>query len=119
MLKNFSEAITILDEHPSVMGVLILDTEGLILGSSFSDQEQTQLLAPTYLSLMIDIYKHMNTLDEIANQICLVHSKKLVLVQPIYDIILVVYTEKKELDKLQSKIKDAVGILQAIAQPEF
>ncbi|ACF14809.1 hypothetical protein Ctha_2359 [Chloroherpeton thalassium ATCC 35110] len=119
MLKNFSEAIALLDAHPSVTGVLLLDTEGLILGSSLSNQERSELLAPTYLSLMIDIYKHMNALDEIANQVCLVQSKQLVLIQPIYDIILVVYTEKKELDELQSKIKAAVSILKAIAQPEF
>lgn len=116
---NFSEAIALFKDLPSVEGVLITDTDGLVVGSSSFDKDSSSLVAPTMYGMLLEITKQLKKVGENANQVCLVLSKKLIIIQPAYDTMLVVYTQKKNLDALQSRIKSAVDILQSIAKQEY
>jgi predicted regulator of Ras-like GTPase activity (Roadblock/LC7/MglB family) len=115
---NFSEAISQFKDLPSVEGILITDTDGMVVGNAFLDKDLSSLIAPTMYEMLLDITKHMTKVGENANQVCLILSKKLIIIQPVYDTILIIYTQKKNLDLLQSRIKSAVGILQSIARQE-
>lgn len=115
---NFSEAIHLFKDLPSVEGVLIADTDGLVLGSSLFDKDLSSLIAPTMYEMLLDVTKQLKKVGESPNQVCLVLSKKLIIIQPVYDTVLIVFTQKKNLDLLQSRIKSAVDILQRIARQE-
>jgi len=119
MGTNFSDVISEFNGVESIEGVLVVDTDGLVMASSFSDPFFSELAAPLYLKLFSDIHASMKTLDETTNQACLVLNNKLILIQPVFDLILVVYSEKKNLDVLQRKIKSAVLHLQQISKHEI
>ncbi len=119
MGTNFSDVISEFNELDSIEGVLVIDTDGLVMASSFETQGYAESAAPMYLKLISDIHTNMQTLQETTNQVCLVLNEKLVLMQPVFDLILIVYSKKNNLDILQKKIKSAVLLLQQISKHEI
>lgn len=119
MGTNFSDVISEFNELDSIEGVLVIDTDGLVMASSFETQGYAESAAPMYLKLISDIHTNMQTLQETTNQVCLVLNEKLVLIQPVFDLILIVYSKKNNLDILQKKIKSSVLLLHQISKHEI
>jgi predicted regulator of Ras-like GTPase activity (Roadblock/LC7/MglB family) len=119
MEPNFSDVISEFKDLDSTKGIMIIDTQGLVMASSFQDESFSDYAAPLYLKLISSIHTNMKELDETTNQVCLVMNDKLILIQPVFDLILIVYTEKQNLDALQQKIKSAVLLLQQISKHEI
>jgi predicted regulator of Ras-like GTPase activity (Roadblock/LC7/MglB family) len=117
-MKNFSDALAAFDDLTTVEGVLIIDSDALTLGSSFSGEFYLPASAAMH-ALLNDVFRHLFMLNESANQIILVQEKRIILAQPIYDIALIVYSQKTALERLQSRFTAAVKILEKIATPDF
>lgn len=118
-MKNFSDVISLFQDLPSVTGVLLIDGDGLTLAGSLSDKTQMEKISPILHTLLNDIFRHLATLGETTNQICFVQDSQMIIAQPVHDVILIVYTKKKELDLLQSRFSNAVSVLQRIVAPDF
>ncbi len=118
-MKNFSDVISLFQDLPSVIGVLLIDGDGLVLAGSLGDKTQQERYSPILHTLLNDVFRHLATLGETTNQICFVQDSQMIIAQPVYDVILIVYTKKKELDLLQSRFSQAVSVLQRIAAPDF
>ncbi len=118
-MQNFSDVISLFQDLPSVVGVLLVDGDGLTLAGSLGDKAQMESSSPVLHVLLNDIFRHLAMLGETANQICIVQDSRMIIAQPVHDVILVVYTEKKGLDRLQSRFSNAVSILKRITAPDF
>ncbi|KER09167.1 MAG: hypothetical protein HY22_13235 [[Candidatus Thermochlorobacteriaceae] bacterium GBChlB] len=118
-MRNFSEVISLFRGLPSVEGVLLIDSDGLTLVSSFSDKDAHIALSPTFHLLLDGMFKTLETIGESANQVCIVQDARVIFAIPVYDLILVVYSQKQYLAELQAKLHDTAAILQAIAKPNF
>jgi predicted regulator of Ras-like GTPase activity (Roadblock/LC7/MglB family) len=118
-MRNFSEVISLFQELPDVEGVLILDSDGLTLASSFADKEAHITLSPAFHTLLDGVFKNLNLIGESANQLCFIQDSRVIFAIPVYDLIFVVYSQKKNIAALQSKLYDAATVLQTIAKPEF
>jgi predicted regulator of Ras-like GTPase activity (Roadblock/LC7/MglB family) len=118
-MKNFSDVISLFQDLPSVIGVLLIDGDGLVLAGSLGDKEQQERYSPILHTLLNDVFKHLALLGETTNQVCFVQDSQMIIAQPVYDVILVVYTKKTGLDLLQSRFSNAVSVLQRIAAPNF
>jgi predicted regulator of Ras-like GTPase activity (Roadblock/LC7/MglB family) len=119
-MKNFSDVISLFQDLPSVNDVLLIDADGLTLAGSLSNKHQMEKSSPILHALLNDIFKHLAMLGgETTNQICFVQDSQIIIAQPVYDVILIVYTEKRELDLLQPRFSKAVSVLQRIVAPDF
>ncbi|MCS7013023.1 MAG: roadblock/LC7 domain-containing protein [Chloroherpetonaceae bacterium] len=118
-MRNFSEALSLFSDLPSVEGVLIADSDGLTLASSFKSKDAHIALSPIFHSLLDSVFQKLNEIGETANQIFIVQDARLIVVIPIYDVFLLAFSEKKNLDMLQSKLQEAVKIVMSIVKPEL
>ncbi|MFN3344904.1 MAG: roadblock/LC7 domain-containing protein [Chloroherpetonaceae bacterium] len=119
-MQNFSDVTSLFQDLPYVTGVLVVDGDGLTLAGSLGDKATMEAFSPVFHTLLNDIFKHFATLGETTNQVCFVQDSRIIIAQPVYDLILIVYAEKRGLnDALQSRFLKAVSILQRIAAPDF
>jgi predicted regulator of Ras-like GTPase activity (Roadblock/LC7/MglB family) len=118
-MKNFSDVAALFQDLPTVTGVLLIDGDGLTLAGTLGDKATMEQLSPVLHTLMNDIFRHLAMLGETANQICFVQDSRLIIAQPVYDVILVVYSDKTGLEGLQSRFSKAVSVLQRITAPDF
>jgi predicted regulator of Ras-like GTPase activity (Roadblock/LC7/MglB family) len=118
-MNNFSDVTATFQDLPTVAGVLLIDSDGLTLASSFADQHAHIAISPAIHSLLNDTFKNLSLIGETANQVCIVQDRHIIIAQPVYDVILVVYTQKNGLDLLQSRFSSAIKILQRIVAPDF
>ncbi len=119
-MQNFSDVISLFQDLPYVSGVLIVDGDGLTLAGSLGNQATMEAFSPVFHTLINDVFKHFATLGETINQVCFVQDSHIIIAQPVYDLILIIYAEKRSLnDALQSRFSQAVSILQHIAAPDF
>jgi len=116
-MKNFSDIISLFKSVPSVDGSLVVDKDGLTLASSFT--EETNLaLSPALHTLINTLYRGLSQMGEDANQILIVQDERIIIAQPVSDVILFIYSQKANLDLLQSRIGDATSILEDITKSE-
>ncbi len=118
-MENFSDIASLFQDLPSVTGVLLIDADGLALAGSLGGKANMEQFSPTLHVLLNDIFRHLATLGETANQVCFVQDSQLIIAQPVHDVLLIVYSEKVGLDLLQSRFTKAVSILQRITAPDF
>lgn len=118
-MKNFSDVTSLFQDLPSVVGVLLIDADGLTLAGSLSNKHHMEKSSPILHALLNDIFKHLAMLGETTNQICFVQDSQMIIAQPVHDVILIVYTQKSGLDLLQSRFSKAVSVLQRIVAPDF
>ncbi|MFQ3597379.1 MAG: roadblock/LC7 domain-containing protein [Chloroherpetonaceae bacterium] len=118
-MQNFSDVTSLFQDLPNVTGVLLIDGDGLTLAGSLGDKAQMERSSPILHTLLNDIFRHLATLGETTNQVCFVQDSQVIIAQPVYDTILIVYSGKVGLDLLQSRFTKAVSILQRIAAPDF
>lgn len=118
-MQNFSDVTSLFQDLPSVTGVLLIDGDGLALAGTLGDKAQMERSSPILHALLNDIFRRLATLGETTNQVCFVQDSRIIIAQPVHDVILVVYSEKKNLDALQSRFSKAVSILQRVTAPDF
>ncbi len=100
-------------------GRSIADSDGLALASSFKPKDAHVALSPIFHTLLNGVFRQLQELGQTANQICIVQDTRLIIAVPIFDVFLVVFSEKTNLDKLQSTIEAAVQQILNIVKPEF
>ncbi len=118
-MLNFSNVVALFQDLPSVLGVLIVDADGLALAGSLKSKAEMESVSPVMHTLLNDIFKHFTALGETINQVCFVQDSRVIIAQPVYDVILVVCSEKTGLQSLQPRFSSAVSLLQRITAPDF
>ncbi|MDX2128236.1 MAG: hypothetical protein SFU91_04290 [Chloroherpetonaceae bacterium] len=118
-MTNFSEVLSVFNGIQGVIGVSVVDSDGMHLVSSFPGTEFNDALSPVICYLTSDATKHLQVLGESPNQVCISMSDKLIIIQLVYDLILVVYSQKRNLHAVQTAIESASLILNRIATVEF
>ncbi|MCS6989502.1 MAG: roadblock/LC7 domain-containing protein [Chloroherpetonaceae bacterium] len=118
-MHNFSDVVSAFADLPTVIGALLVDGDGLALASSLGDKSKSEALSPVVHALLNDAFKRLSEMGETANQIIFVQDSRIIIAQPVHDVILVVYSEKTGLDLLQSRFSNAVSILKRITEPDF
>lgn len=104
MAAQLKDILAPLTEIPTVIGILLIDEDGLVMANTFSEDHDPDLLGSIYAILELNVQGQLVKLGESANQIFFSTSEKLILVQKIEDVILVLYTQKNNLDELQSQL---------------
>ncbi|MBN8706451.1 MAG: roadblock/LC7 domain-containing protein [Bacteroidetes bacterium] len=104
MTAQLKDILAPLTEMQSVIGVMIIDQDGLVMENTFPEDQDTDLLGSIYAILELNVQGQLVKLGESANQIFFSTDEKLILVQKIEDVILVLYTQKNNLDELQSRL---------------
>ncbi len=118
-MHNFSNILSLFGSLSSVEGVLIADSDGLALASSFKPKDAHVALSPVFHALLDSVFRQLQELGQSANQICIVQDARLIIAVPVFDVFLLVFSEKANLDKLQSTIQAAVQQILSIVKPEF
>jgi|YNPBryulayer2012_1023412.scaffolds.fasta_scaffold01929_3 predicted regulator of Ras-like GTPase activity (Roadblock/LC7/MglB family) len=118
-MQNFSNVVALFQDLPSVLGVLIIDGDGLALAGSLNSKAEMESSSPVLHTLLNDIFRHLAVLGETTNQVCFIQDSRIIIAQPVYDVILVVYSEKTGLDLLRPRFLNAVSLLQRITAPDF
>ncbi|MFN3387107.1 MAG: hypothetical protein ACK42Y_11035 [Candidatus Thermochlorobacter sp.] len=118
-MQNFSDGLSLFSELSSVEGALIADSDGLTLASSFASKDAHVALSPIFHQLLDGVFRQLQELGESANQLCIVQETRLIIVVPIFDVFLLVFSKKENLDKLQSVVQDAAHRIASIVKPEF
>ena len=104
MTAQLKDILAPLTEMQSVIGVMIIDQDGLVMENTFPEDQDTDLLGSIYAILELNVQGQLVKLGESANQIFFSTDEKLILVQKIEDVILVLYTQKNNLDELQNSL---------------
>ncbi len=118
-MHNFSEVLSLFSSLPSVEGAMIADSDGLALASSFKPKDAHVALSPIFHTLLDSVFRQLQELGQSANQICIVQDTRLIITVPVFDVFLVVFSEKSNLDQLQSTIQTAVQQILSIVKPEL
>jgi predicted regulator of Ras-like GTPase activity (Roadblock/LC7/MglB family) len=118
-MHNFSEVLSLFSSLPSVEGAMIADSDGLALASSFKPKDAHVALSPVFHILLDSVFRQLQELGQSANQICIVQDTRLIITVPVFDVFLVVFSEKSNLDQLQSTIQTAVQQILSIVKPEL
>jgi len=113
MAAQLKEILAPLTEMPTVIGILLIDEDGLVMANTFAEDQDPDLLGSIYAILELNVQGQLVKLGESANQIFFSTNEKLILVQKIEDVILVLYTQKINLDELQSHL---LSVSQEIVQ---
>ncbi|MCA0446453.1 MAG: roadblock/LC7 domain-containing protein [Bacteroidetes bacterium] len=113
MAAQLKEILAPLTEMPTVIGILLIDEDGLVMANTFAEDQDPDLLGSIYAILELNVQGQLVKLGESANQIFFSTNEKLILVQKIEDVILVLYTQKINLDELQSHL---LSVSQQIVQ---
>ncbi|MBC8044771.1 MAG: roadblock/LC7 domain-containing protein [Rhizobacter sp.] len=114
-MNNFSEVVSLFSGLQSVEGILIVDRDGLVIASSFPDSDTAMQAAPLMSTIQTDVSRHLSQIGETANQICMILNGRLIIIQSVLDTALVVFSKKKDLNLLQTKISEASVLLERIA----
>lgn len=118
-MQNFSDALAPFSSLSFVEGALIADSDGLALASSFKRKDAHVALSPVFHQLLDSVFRQLQELGESANQLFIAQDARLIIVVPIFDVFLLVFSKKENLDKLQSTVQDAAKRIASIVKPEF
>jgi predicted regulator of Ras-like GTPase activity (Roadblock/LC7/MglB family) len=118
-MKNFSDVIALFADLPDITGVLVVDSDALTLSSSFTHESEYLPNTAAMHGLVNDVFRNLYDIGQSANQVIIVQDETIILAQPVYDVMLVVYAKKTGLELLQNRFSNAVKILEQIAKPEF
>lgn len=113
MAAQLKEILSPLTAMSTVIGILLIDEDGLVMANTFAEDQDPDFLGSIYAILELNVQGQLVKLGESANQIFFSTNEKLILVQKIEDVILVLYTQKNNLDELQSHL---LSVSQQIVQ---
>ncbi|MCK6600498.1 MAG: roadblock/LC7 domain-containing protein [Bacteroidetes bacterium] len=109
MTAQLSDIIRPLSDLPGVVGILIIDQDGLVMETTFPSERDPDLLGSVFAILDLNVTGQLSKLGENAHQVFFSTADKLILIQKIEDVTLVLYTRKENLSELQDRLFDAAG----------
>lgn len=102
---NLKSSLLSLAELKSVEGALVVDSEGLILENTFSNDVDPEHLGSVYAIIDLTLKAQLAPLQVVVNQTFFSCDDKLIVVQKIEDVLLVLYTKKENLIELQQRLE--------------